>query len=235
MITMKYFNFPKEWINSRNIPKEALYKVLEADEKLKKLFVDNVERIRLEYLVTPKNSNIQSYIEGNEKYEEIHFYTIEFKRKGSEEKIAKLLHEIVPKATVIEIKSDNDWKISTAIKGIGSVSLKIEKIETTDWLSEDKDVQFIKSLNAKNFNAMNLKTFYESITDRVKANKILKTIGIFSIENVSENNERTEKILDIQNQINYWKKELKIEKHSFKRAEIVKKIKELNKKLEENL
>ncbi|MGL4672416.1 DUF4391 domain-containing protein [Cetobacterium sp.] len=72
---MRYFNFPKEWINSRNIPKEALYKALDADEKLKKIFIENVDRIRLEYLITNKNSNIENYISENEKYEEIHFVT----------------------------------------------------------------------------------------------------------------------------------------------------------------
>lgn len=228
---MRYFNFPKEWINSRNIPKEALYKALDADEKLKKIFIENVDRIRLEYLITYKNSNIENYISENEKYEEIHFYTIEFRKSGNEEKIAKILHELVPKATLIEIKFGESFKISTAMKNIRDNSLKIIYLETTDWLKTSENKEFIDSLNSMTFNTINLKTFYESIVDRVKANKVLKTIGIFSLEDIEENNQKAEKILFIQKEIETLKKELNSEKHTFKRAEIVKKIKELNNKL----
>lgn len=228
---MKYFNFPKECINSRNIPKEALYKALDADEKLKKLFIENVEKIRLEYLITQKNSNIESYVNDNEKYEEIHFYTIEFRKKGSEEKIAKIMHELVPKSTVIEIKYNNNFKISTSIKSIGNTNLKINYIETTNWLKENKNQEFVKSLNSVTFNTINLKAFYESIVDRVKANKVFKTIGIFSLDNINENNEKVEKILVVQKEIEALKKELNNEKHTFKRAEIVNKIKELSNSL----
>lgn len=227
---MKYFNLPKEWINSRNIPKETLYKFLDADEKLKKLFIENVEKIRLEYLITQSNSNIEKYNYENEKYEEIHFYVIELRKKEKEEKIANLLHGVIPKATIIELKFENEWKLSGTIKKIYNNKLKLEEVINSPWISnENKD--FIESLNCKNFNSANLKTFYQNIIDRINAIKSSMILGIFSLENIEENKEKRENIIAVHSQIESLKKELSKEKHNFKRAEIVKKIKKLNEEL----
>lgn len=227
---MECFNFPKEWINSRNIPKETLYKFLNADEKLKKLFIENVERIRLEYLINHNNSNIEKYVSENERYEEIQFYVIEFRKEGIEEKIASLLHGIIPKSTIIELKFNNNWKLSGAIKKVTNSKLKIEEVINTPWIT-DKNKDFNESLNYKNFNSTNLKTFYYSIIDRFNAIKSSKVLGVFSLENINENKEKSEKIINIQLEIENLKKELNKEKHNFKRAEILKKIKKLNEEL----
>lgn len=227
---MRYFNFPKEWINSRNIPKETLYKFLEADEKLKKLFIDNVERIRLEYLIAQSNSNIEKFVSEEERYEEIHFYTIELRKKGYEEKIANLLHGIIPKATVIELKFENEWKLSVTRKNISNNRIKIDEVFTTAWITE-KNTEIIESLNFSNFNSTNLKFFYESISDRIKAFNSSEVLGVFSLENIEENKEKTEDIMRIKTEIEALKKELNKEKHNFKKAEIIKKIKKMNEEL----
>lgn len=227
---MECFNFPKEWINSRNIPKETLYKFLNADEKLKKLFIENVERIRLEYLINHNNSNIEKYVNENERYEEIQFYVIEFRKEGIEEKIASLLHGIIPKSTIIELKFNDTWKLTGAIKKITNNKLKLEEVINTPWIT-DKNKDFNESFNYKNFNSTNLKTFYHSIIDRFNAIKSSKILGVFSLENINENKEKSEKIINIQLEIENLKKELNKEKHNFKRAEILKKIKKLNEEL----
>lgn len=227
---MEYFNFPKEWMNSRNIPKETLYKFLNADEKLKKLFIENVERIRLEYLITHNNSNIEKYVSENEKYEEIQFYVIEFRKEGIEEKIASLLHGIIPKSTIIELKFNDTWKISGAIKKVTNSRLKLEEVITTPWITNENK-EFIESLSCRNFNSTNLKTFYNSMIDRFNAVKSSKILGIFSLNNIEKNKEKSEKIASIQLEIESLKKELNKEKHNFKRAEIIKKIKKLNEEL----
>lgn len=227
---MECFNFPKEWINSRNIPKETLYKFLNADEKLKKLFIENVERIRLEYLINHNNSNIEKYVNENERYEEIQFYVIEFRKEGIEEKIASLLHGIIPKSTIIELKFKDIWKLSGAIKKVTNNRLKLEEVINTPWIT-DENKEFIESLNCKKFNSTNLKTFYNSMLDRFNAIKSSEVLGIFSLDNINENKEKSEKIISIQSEIENLKRELNKEKHNFKRAEIVKKIKKLNEEL----
>ncbi len=225
---MNYFNFPREWTNSRNISKEALYTAMDADEKLKKLFVDNVERIRLEYLITSQNSNIEGYIHEKERYDEIHFYSIELRKRGAEERIAKLLHGVVPKASVVEVRDKNGWLLSTCRKSV-TTAIKVEGIEKISWIEEGSRLP--DTLDSKGFNSMNLKTFYGSIEDRIRAYKASQVTGEYSLEDVDKNVEKADRILAVQNEIDSLKKELNKEKHTFKRAEIVKKIKSLNEEL----
>lgn len=227
---MELFNLPSSCKVDKNISKEIIYKNADADDKFKRIFIENVEKIKLQYLITHNNSNIEKYVNDSEKYEEIQFYVIEFRKEGAEEKIANLLHGIIPKPTIIKLKFNNNWKLSGAIKKIINNRIKIEEIITTPWFT-DEDKEFIESLNYRNFNPSNLKTFYSNIIDRFNAFKSSKVLGIFSLNDVEKNKEKSEKIINIQLEIVNLKKELNKEKHNYKKAEIIKKIKKLNEEL----
>ena len=98
---MEIFNLPNECKIDKNIPKEMIYKNAEANEKLKRVFIDNVEKIRFMYLLNFSNSNIQNYINDKERFEEIDFIKIILREKGKENVISKLFHQLIPKSTVI--------------------------------------------------------------------------------------------------------------------------------------
>jgi len=70
---MEIFNLPNECKIDKNIPKEMIYKNAEANEKLKRVFIDTVEKIRFMYLLNFSNSNIQNYVSDKERFEEIDF------------------------------------------------------------------------------------------------------------------------------------------------------------------
>ena len=61
---MEIFNLPKECEIDKNIPKEIIYKNAEANEKLKRVFINNVEKIRFMYLLNFSNSFGPSYSTG---------------------------------------------------------------------------------------------------------------------------------------------------------------------------
>ena len=113
---MEIFNLPIECKIDKNIPKEVIYKNAEANDKLKRVFIDNVEKIRFVYLLNFSNSNIQSYISDNERFEEIDFIKIILKEKGKENIISKLFHQLIPKSTVIILEFKNEILISTSDK-----------------------------------------------------------------------------------------------------------------------
>ena len=96
---------------------------------------------------------------------------------------------------------------------------------------QQKNTEIIESLNFSNFNSTNLKFFYESISDRIKAFNSSEVLGVFSLENIEENKEKTEDIIRIKTEIEVLKRELNKEKHNFKKAEIIKKIKKMNEEL----
>lgn len=229
---MKYFNFPKEWEVNKFIPKEAIYLNIDADEKMKKLFVDSIERVKLKYILNYENTNIDTYIEGNERYEEINFISIELRRFGNEDKIAKVFHSFIPKATVLVFQYEDKILLSTAVKSANK-SIKVEKVYNTSWFMIKEQENFIKSLDMRDYNTINLKEFYGSILDRIKAFKVSEILDDFTLVNIDENINKVDKILECQNEIESLKKKLNHEKHTFKRAEIVKEIKKLNEALKE--
>lgn len=168
---MQYFNFPKGCKIDKNIPKEAIYKNINADEKTKNLFVDSIERVRLKYSLNYQNTNIDPYVEDHERYEEINFITIELRHLGNEDRIMKIFHSFIPKATVLILQYGDKTLLSTAIKSIDK-SIKVEKMYNTPWYVVEDQLEFIQSLDMKGYNSINLKGFYESISDRIKAFKV---------------------------------------------------------------
>lgn len=194
---MAIFNLPKGCKVDKNIPKEIIYRNAEADEKFKRIFIDNVEKIRYEYALTYGNSNIEKYVKDEERYEEIHFIRIILKEKGKEKTVSKLLHQLIPKGTVFILEFGEEVLISTAIKRIGNNRIGIEEIYNTDWINLKNEK--LKDFNYTNLNSANMKLFYESIIEKVR------------IINLSKDSENIEKEnIDILETLNKEIEELKL-------------------------
>ncbi|MGL5428014.1 MAG: DUF4391 domain-containing protein [Cetobacterium sp.] len=224
---MKNFGFPKEWKIDKNIPKEIIYKVADADEKLKRIFVDNVDKIRFDTLINPKNSNIESYISESERYDEIDFLKIELREKGKENTVSKLLHQLIPKCTVLLLSFGNEVLISLAKKNIDESSIKIDELINSIWICND-DV-YLKEFNIRNLNSTNLKLFYESILEKVKIYNLSKSLKIES--NIEPSNIQKLEALnkEIEELKAFRKKETQLNKIAEIQAKLMNKIAEKKK------
>lgn len=194
---MAIFNLPKGCKVDKNIPKEIIYRNAEADEKFKRIFIDNVEKIRYEYALTYGNSNIEKYVKDEERYDEIHFIKIILKEKGKEKIVSKLLHQLIPKGTVFILEFGEEVLISTAIKRIGNNRIGIEEIYNTDWINIENEK--LKDFDYSNLNSTNMKLLYESIVEKVR---------IINLSKDSENVEKED--IDILETLNKEIEELKL-------------------------
>lgn len=194
---MAIFNLPKGCKVDKNIPKEIIYKNAEADEKFKRIFIDNVEKIRYEYALTYGNSNIEKYVKDEERYDEIHFIRIVLKEKGKEKIVSKLLHQLIPKGTIFILEFGEEILISTAIKRIGNNRIGIEEIYNTDWINLENEK--LKDFDYSNLNSTNMKLLYESIVEKVR---------IINLSKDSENIEKED--IDILETLNKEIEELKL-------------------------
>lgn len=176
------FNLPNKCRVDKNIPKEIIYKNAEADEKFKRIFIENVEKIRYEYALTNENTNIEKYIKDNERYDEIHFIRIVLREKGKENTISKLFHQLIPKGTVLILEFNEEILISIASKKINGNRISIEEIYNTNWLNKNNEK--LKEFNYENFNSTNMKTFYESIIEKVRIINLNKNSGSIEKENL---------------------------------------------------
>jgi len=226
-VVMEIFNLPIECKIDKNIPKEVIYKNAEANDKLKRVFIDTVEKIRFMYLLNFSNSNIQSYISDNEKFEEIDFIKIILKEKGKENIISKLFHQLIPKSTVIILEFKNEILISTSDKRTDKEKIILEEVFNSTWI--DVENKMLKELEYKKLNSTNLKLFYEDITEKVRVINLSKKLNCEnSIE--SENIDLLEKLnKEIEELKVFRKKETQINRVAEIQTKLLKKIEERNK------
>ena len=224
---MEIFNLPIECKIDKNIPKEVIYKNAEANEKLKRIFIDNVEKIRFMYLLNFSNSNIQSYISDKERFEEIDFIKIILKEKGKENIISKLFHQLIPKSTVILLEIKNEILISTSDKRTDKEKIILEEVFNSTWI--DIENKMLKELEYKKLNSTNLKLFYEDIIEKVRVINLSKKLNCensIKSENVDlleELNKEIEELKVIR------KKETQINRVAEIQTKLLKKIEERNK------
>ncbi len=224
---MEIFNLPIECKIDKNIPKEVIYKNAEANDKLKRVFIDTVEKIRFMYLLNFSNSNIQSYISDNERFEEIDFIKIILKEKGKENIISKLFHQLIPKSTVIILEFKNEILISTSNKRTDKEKIILEEVFNSNWI--DIENKILDELDYKKLNSTNLKLFYENIIEKVRIINLSRELNYKnSIE--SENVDLLEELnKEIEELKVLRKKETQINRVAEIQTKLLKKIEERNK------
>ena len=221
---MEIFSLPNECKIDKNIPKEMIYKNAEANEKLKRVFIDTVEKIRFMYLLNFSNSNIQNYVSDKERFEEIDFIKIILREKGKENVISKLFHQLIPKSTVIILEFKTEILISTSNKKIEKERVIVEEVFNSNWIEIENKI--LEDLEYKKLNSINLKVFYEDIIEKVRIINLSKKLN--SESNIeSENLELLEKLnKEIEELKVLRKKETQLNRITEIQTKIVKKIKE---------
>lgn len=224
---MEIFNLPKECKIDKNIPKEIIYKNAEADEKLKRIFIDNVEKIRFMYLLNFSNSNIQNYINDRERFEEIDFIKIILKEKGKENIISKLFHQLIPKSTVIILEFKNEILISVSDKRVDKEKIILVEVFNSNWI--DIENKILDELDYKKLNSINLKLFHENIIEKVRIINLSRelnyknSIKSGNIDLLEELNKEIEELKLLR------KKETQINRVAEIQTKLLKKIEERNK------
>ena len=224
---MEIFNLPKECKIDKNIPKEIIYKNAEADEKLKRIFIDNVEKIRFMYLLNFSNSNIQNYINDRERFEEIDFIKIILKEKGKENIISKLFHQLIPKSTVIILEFKNEILISVSDKRVDKEKIILVEVFNSNWI--DIENKLLDELDYKKLNSTNLKLFYENIIEKVRIINLSRELN-YKNSVKSENIDLLEELnKEIEELKLLRKKETQINRVAAIQTKLLKKIEERNK------
>ncbi|WP_338948013.1 DUF4391 domain-containing protein [Fusobacterium nucleatum] len=224
---MEIFNLPKECKIDKNISKEVIYKNAEADEKLKRFFIDNVEKIRFMYLLNFSNSNIQDYINDKERFEEIDFIKIILKEKGKENIISKLFHQLIPKSTVIILEFKNEILISVSDKRVDKEKIILVEVFNSNWI--DIENKILDELDYKKLNSTNLKLFYENIIEKVRIINLSKELN-YKNSVKSENIDLLEELnKEIEELKLLRKKETQINRVAEIQTKLLKKIEERNK------
>lgn len=222
------------------------YENIELNKKEKNIFTKNIERIELTYMLTQETMNIQAFISEEYKYDGIMIITVNLRGNMTNAQIRlfeQLIHNAIPHPTVLTLVRNDKISISTCLKRLNKVNkqeIVLETIHRSDFFAiNDKDEvieSFLDDLHISKLSFSNFFTFYKDIDIAVKAFQNSVVIGTY--RNLKDEKERIkleqiiEQIVEKQQEIDQYKRELKKESQFNKKVEINMKMQQLKKELD---
>ena len=155
MIDLK---FPRTTIVGKPVPKNAFYKHLEVNAKIKQHFVDDVVSIHWLYKLAPSTINV----EDGKQVHEIVVFSARLKSKDCPDDVFLFIDQNMPRHVVFILEYDNRYKVLLNYKEWKDGQngpFRIIKTFVTEWLTDN---QLLLTLEGQNMDAL-----YESIAGQV--------------------------------------------------------------------
>ena len=155
MIDLK---FPRTTIVGKPVPKNAFYKHLEVNAKMKQHFVDDVVSIHWLYKLAPSTINV----EDGKLVHEIVVFSAVLKSKDCPDDVFLFIDQNMPRHVVFILEYDNRYKVLLNYKEWKDGQngpFRIIKTFVTEWLTDN---QLLLTLEGQNMDAL-----YESIAGQV--------------------------------------------------------------------
>lgn len=155
MIDLK---FPRTTIVGNPVPKNAFYKHLEVNAKMKQHFVDDVDSIHWLYKLAPSTINV----EDGKLVHEVVVFSAALKSKDCPDDVFLFIDQNMPRHVVFILEYDNRYKVLLNYKEWKDGQngpFRIIKTFVTEWLTDN---QLLLTLEGQNMDAL-----YESIAGQV--------------------------------------------------------------------
>ena len=183
MIDLK---FPRTTFVGKPVPKNAFYKHLEVNAKMKQHFVDDVVGIHWLYKLAPSTINV----EDGKLVHEIVVFSATLKSKDCPDDVFLFIDQNMPRHVVFILEYDNRYKVLLNYKEWKdgqNGQFKIIKTFATEWLADN---QLLLTLEGQNMDAL-----YEAMAGQVSGFGTNKS-------------EDTKRIVELEAQIDKSKREL---------------------------
>ena len=155
MIDLK---FPRTTIVGKPVPKNAFYKHLEVNAKIKQHFVDDVVNIHWLYKLAPSTINV----EDGKLVHEIVVFSAALKSKDCPDDVFLFIDQNMPRHVVFILEYENRYKVLLNYKEWKdgqNGQFKIIKTFVTEWLTDN---QLLLTLEGQNMDAL-----YEALAGQV--------------------------------------------------------------------
>ena len=155
MIDLK---FPRTTIVDKPVPKNAFYKHLEVNAKIKQHFVDDVVSIHWLYKLAPSTINVE---DGKQVHEIVVFSAV-LKSKDCPDDVFLFIDQNMPRHVVFILEYDNRYKVLLNYKEWKdgqNGQFKIIKTFATEWRTDN---QLLLTLEGQNMDAL-----YEAMAGQV--------------------------------------------------------------------
>lgn len=210
--------FPDGTKVGKNVPKNVFYKHLEVSTKMKRIFVNDVERIIWGYKFSPSTLNVS-----DGKYvHEITVFDVEMKAQVCPEEMFVHIDKNIPRHTIFILHNESKTcaviNYKEAVQGTSAQSYKVSKTYKSEWKSTDELSLLIQGTS--------MDALYENFIRQIAGEQISEKRGTLK-EDIAISEEQD----SLKKEIEALKKRIFSERQPQKKFALHKKLKELELKI----
>lgn len=210
--------FPANTLVKKNVPKSVFYKHLEVSTSMKRIFVNDVERITWAYKFAPSTLNV---IDGKTVHE-ITVFEVDMKVMECPTEMFVFIDKNIPRHTIFILNNEDRSSVvinyKEAVLGNNPQPFKVTKTYHTEWKkTEDLDLKL---------DGLSMDAIYDSFVRQIAGGQITETTGTLKEDiKISQEQEVLKK------EIAALKKRVAEEKQPQKKFELHKQLKTLEQQL----
>lgn len=152
---LRLFDYPKQARFGQVVPKRKIYQHTDANQPLKDLFVQDVDRITWAFKLAPETINIPA----TEAVSEIQVFRVELKRSELDHKVLQAIDKAIPFPILFELSYRRQIKLAAAYKrphDSDSTRWVVSRYFESDWQQEETPREPLPI-------ALNLSVLYEQL------------------------------------------------------------------------
>ncbi|PKK98620.1 MAG: hypothetical protein CVV57_06730 [Tenericutes bacterium HGW-Tenericutes-2] len=180
---LEYFHIPKSGKTKQRISIKEIIDQLNPTAQDKKNLNLEVNSIYLEGVLDAQTLRIPSYVSDEHLYEAIYVLQVSLKTDQHFSQINEKLHAAFPNPLIIVYFIADILRVSLAPKRINKLTKDKTVIEanysTSAFTIDEKHGKFMKLINLGEVKAINLKEFYEKLTDITYSERLIELIGSY--------------------------------------------------------
>ena len=212
---------PKSTEFNKKIPKQKFYENLEISPALKKIFIEQVDKIICSNKIASSTTNLA----GGDLVKEIEVFEVFLKSPNLDDELLRHIDRAVPYHIVFILEYQGRYKACISYKEAamsGNRAFKVNSYYYTDWLDK-------QNLPLK-LEGLNLDAAYENFVRQIAGETLQKMV---SDENLKDSVARSEQKELLQRQILALESKIRKEKQLNKQMQINNELKKLKRNLEE--
>ena len=210
--------FPDSTYVGKNVPKNVFYKHLEVNTKMKRIFVNEVERITWAYKFAPSTLNVAD----GTFVHEITVFEVDMKVLECPTEMFVFIDNNLPRHTIFILNNGNKRcmviNYKEAVPGNNTRPYKVTKTYQSDWLNTEDGILQIEGSS--------MDVLYENFVRQIAGTQISEMSGTLKEDIAISTEQQT-----LKKEIEALKKRISLERQPQKKFMLHKQLKELENKL----
>jgi len=236
-------NIPEKCLIEKRVYKKLFFENTKMTVTDKKWFTKDIDTINWVYALKPNSTLIHAVKEDHYTYDEIAVLEVELEQDDHSNRLADIIHRVIPYPLLIAFKGEDWVRLSVADKRYNladNQAAKLEEFWVTNRLHEERlnevELAFLKQMSYDRQPRLNLKQFYKGWVEAFISYKTAKITGEFTMPNSPEGKQKQVQALNtyrnLEQEITDLRTELKKQEAFNEKVKLNVEIKELEKQLQ---